>query len=612
MDLALAGLILIPASTGALAAMLPRRLPRAAWYFISLAAACIAGGCGLALLPLTGQTPSMSIEWLPGTGPMGFDLGSTGLYAAVITAWACVLALIAPVFTKHPYPVHSVAAALCALGAASIAFLADHFLLRYVALEIVALAIALAPLIELGGTKGSPQARTVYLILRIGDAALLTAIALLAGASGTFEIAPALQVGQTLEGPQVGWISAGLILAVWIKIGGWPFQLWSHAGQQLSRLSRSWLYAIVMPNLGLYLLYKVTPLLSRAGPTAMACAWVGAAGGALGAFLTLTLSSSRSSAAYLGVALGGLALIAAAAGLGTVVWLTLLVVTPLRLLISLCADQEPVRGMVGCLMVLSGGALTAWGGACTYWSRSAGMSLDVLLVAEIGVALLGLWTARRAWQMLTELFGEIQWRIVGTVVLGAGGVALVLGLGLILPSLVDTGHGSLPAPLTVGALARYMASTPSTWIVLGAGGVLWLLRWQPKSIASPPAYNLEQGLSQAAAILRDVVESGLQEQIIGTVVRITVQGAALLHHLIEGRLLEGMLRSVAGAAGGAARFAHYAVEQQSLERLLWRLVRGALGFARALQRLHTGRLRRNLLWALAAMALIMLVVFLGW
>jgi hypothetical protein len=104
--------------------------------------------------------------------------------------------------------------------------LADHFLARYVALEVVALCVSLAPLAEIKSLAATHLAWRTYLLLRAGDAGMLAAVILLHDASRTLQIEPALEAGTALGGTQLDWIAAGFALAAWVKLGGWPFHLW--------------------------------------------------------------------------------------------------------------------------------------------------------------------------------------------------------------------------------------------------------------------------------------------------------------------------------------------------------------------------------------------------
>ena len=104
---------------------------------------------------------------------------------------------------------------------------------------------------------------------------MLAAILILAGAGGTLEIAPAIAAGEALPAAQLIWAVVGLLLAVWIKQGAWPLHFWMRAGRRLAPVSRIWLYGIVMPNLGMYLLYRVSPLLVALQPLRVVLFWLG-------------------------------------------------------------------------------------------------------------------------------------------------------------------------------------------------------------------------------------------------------------------------------------------------------------------------------------------------
>jgi hypothetical protein len=108
-------------------------------------------------------------------------------------------------------PPFSAALLLLMLSAANIAFLSKNFLGRYVALEVVGLGIALAPLLEV--REGARLARWVYLLLRLGDVGLLLAILVLHRAAGTLDINAALSASLTLPPALLAWIVGGFVLA---------------------------------------------------------------------------------------------------------------------------------------------------------------------------------------------------------------------------------------------------------------------------------------------------------------------------------------------------------------------------------------------------------------
>jgi formate hydrogenlyase subunit 3/multisubunit Na+/H+ antiporter MnhD subunit len=648
MMLLLVGAIALPLLAGVYLAITARWLRAAFSRWMGLGAVCVAALCGLGLISYAGQDPMFAVTWLPGMGEMTLDLGATGLYAAVATACAALLALLGTTSRDSPCEPMCTAVILITLAAASVAFLAGHFLLRYAALEIVALGVALAPLVELKGDHGARLTRLVYLLLRIGDAGLLAAILILFAGSGTLEIGPALQAGETLDGASLRWAVLGLILAVWFKLGGWPFSLWPQAASFLSLRSRTWLYATVMPNLGLYLLYRVAPLLVLAGPVRDAAMWIGAGSALLAALVALLQPEPSAALSYLWAVQGGLALLVGATGSKVVVWLALLAVTPLRLLLHLAADLARSRLRTG-MLALGGAALAAWSVLTAFWTRAGGASSDALLVAEAAVTLVGVWAARTSWRALSgertprpevARTGWPRWAV--SSLLGGGVLVVAAAFEGLLHHLVEVGHGTLPTNPTIPALLRYGIASPAMWIVLLLVVVIWRMQWRPQRPVLAPSerlYDLEEGLARIAQVLRAIIEVDLQEDLIVAIVQAVVSGAAWTRRVIEQNALEGSMRGVVRlATDGAAwtrrvveqgalegsmrgivrlathggRFAYRVIEQEGLEGLLRRMVSVTLELARAMQRWHRGKLRRNLVWVALSLAVVMLFVLVGW
>jgi NADH:ubiquinone oxidoreductase subunit 5 (subunit L)/multisubunit Na+/H+ antiporter MnhA subunit len=500
---------------------------------------------------------------------------------------------------------------------------------------------------------------------------LLTAILMLWATSGTLDISAALEAGKALDPARLNWLVAGFLLAVWVKLGGWPLHVWQQAGRQLTLFSHSWLYATLMPNLGLYLLYRVTPLLTLAAPLASAALWIGAATAALGAIIALVEAQTevtapegvaqapareraprfdvRGSLVYLGAAQGGLALVLAASGVKTGVWLTLLILTPLRLLLFLAGDtgaslagrQPTVRRLAAGLFALGGLALTAYSLLTTWWARQAGAKLDALLIAELAVAVIGIWAARVTWQLwrgqrlpagsgtdrspVPEPAGpRVHWtRWASMAVLGCGVLAGGLAFGALARTLAAIGHSPSLALPTLRSTVRYAGTTPAFLIALVLAVATWRLHWRLHrapigSVKGTPtsrglagqAFSLEEGLAQVAQILSAVVETGIQEKVIGGVVRAVVGGARATRRLVEQQILEGTMNWIARTAIGGGQLAYQVLEQDGLEGLLRRAVRTVLSASRWMQRQHTGRLRRNLLCVTASLALAILTLVL--
>jgi NADH-quinone oxidoreductase subunit L len=616
------GVVVLPLLAGALVATASWCARPVAARRISIAGAGLTALCVLALLLCEGGTPVTAIEWLPGAGSMGLAAGATNLYAVLAIACTAFLVLLG----ASEYSPLAGAVMLVALAAANAAFLTDHFLARYVALEIVALCVPLLALVEVQDSTGIRLASSGYLLLRLGDAGLLAAILVLKEATGTLGIAPALEAGLSLDEVRLRWAATGFLLAVWVKLGGWPLHLWSQVGRRLSLASQAWLYATVVPNLGAYLLYRVAPLLSSTGYLQMASLWLGAGGAAVAALVALTQPAPRSALVYIGAVQGGLALFAGAAGLKSAVWVGMLVLTPVRLLLFLTAGVAQKAGQTrspragACLFALGGLALSAFGLLTTWWAREAGVPLDALFVAQAAVALIGVWTAQTAWRLSRPLPGAeegtavhwTQWATVGLL----GGV--VLAGGLAFGPLVAAGPMPLPSLPTLLTLLRYAATAPALLAVLALSLATWRLQrrsGQRPLVAVEPveeAYDLEEGLARAAQVLRAVVEVGIAERIVGLVVRAVVSGARVAW-TVEHKGLEEITSRSARAVVDGALVAHRVVEREGLEGLLQRAVCIVVALSRVLQRWHTGRLRRNLLWVPIALALAVLtLVVYGW
>jgi len=652
----IASLVGLPLLGAVSVAVVSRRATKVSLHCIVLTTTGLTGLCALGLLPSLGGRLAIAAEWLPGTGPLGLSVGAKGLYASLVTTWAAFLATLgAPRSDVQRHPL-SGALTLLALAAANVAFLADHFLLRYVALEVAALCVAAAPLAEVRGRAAMLITSSNYLILRLGDAALLAAMLLLMGAADTLRIEPALEAVGELDALRLGWIAAAFVVAVWVKVGGWPFHLWSQSGRRLDLATRSWLYATLMPNLGLYLLYRVTPLLMQSGPVRVAAVWIGAGAAVLATLLALSRTDPSAALAYIGAGQGGLALFLSGCGLDSVVWLGLLIMTPLRLLLALAGDTvrstgSPARRRVAvCLFGLGGLALAAFGLLGTWWADETGAPPVAVTAVGVMVALTAIWAGRAAWQLSVaqtapqeaRAVSRTRWMTLG--LLGAGTLIGVLCSGPMIHYLASAAGLALGELPTVVALGRFAASVP---VLVAAAGLALAVQWlQQRSRAGrlvsavlvDEAHDAGEGLVRPAQALRAVVETKILEQmsalvartvaggaqlvhgavernglesILRRIVQIVVDGAQLIHRVVEQGGLEGILyRSVQVVVGGA-RLVHGTVEQAGFDGMPRRTQRIVLAVSRRLQRWHLGRLRRNLLWVAASLALVILILMLG-
>ncbi|HNT77514.1 MAG TPA: proton-conducting transporter membrane subunit [Anaerolineae bacterium] len=543
-----AGLVLLPLLGGVTLLIAGRRLSPRVGRWIALSIAGWATVSAAVLMAFGEQVLPVQFTWLPGAGAITFTTAATGLRAAFATAAAAFFALLITPAYEAPTPASS-ALALLALAAANAAFLSAHFLGRYVALETVGVCIALVPLLARAGDVGARLARFVYLVLRVGDTGFLVAMLMLMHAADTLDITPALEAGATLSAPRLTWVILGFTLAVWVKIGAWPFGAWQQVGESCDFATHTWTYATVMPNLGLYLLYRITPLLAWQPALQTGILWLALGGMVLTTLLAWLRRDLRPALAYLSAAESGLALCLAAGGQKTLVATLLLVMTFLRLLFL-------------------------WGGRAVLATESRPRA------RRLGAALIGLGGLG-----LTGFNGYFLWRLAQATVIpwpvwGALGV-LVLLMG-----------------------GRYGAAAIGGW----AGRLA--IPWEPT--IPTQALALDRGLNGLAQGARAWLEVGLLERLMVWAPRGLIGLAEGAHTWFEVGVLERLVAAVPRVLiGGAARLQD--VEENGLEGALHGTTDGAFAFSRWVQARHTGRLRVNLQWVLAALVLIVaMLVWQGW
>jgi len=577
--------------------------------------------CAAALAINLPEESFIIAEWLPGSDPMSLTANPSGLYAALATTAGLGLSLLA-----LPTPPLTNGLMLLALTGANTALMAEHFLLRYVALEIVALCVLLIPLAEKPTPATNRSARDGYLLLRLGDAGLLAAILILWRGGGTLHIDSALETARDL--PHWELAAAGLLLAVWVKLGSWPLHVWSGTGSRISLGSQAWLYATVVPNLGLYLLYRVTPLLSHAGSLRIAVLWIGATGALFAALATLAQSEPRSALIHVGAVQGSLSLMVAAAGAKSSVWLTLVALTPLRLLLFAAvgttqrAKSPAPRRIAAGLTALGGLTLAAFSLVVVGWARD-GIPPVAQFVAQTAAALGIIWTIRlsiacpkddvQAKKHLPPAAEERDWprvRWTAAGILGSCVLTEGLAFGRLANAAATVTH---TATLSTPTLSDLAASLPallmagSLWIALELAH-LRIGQMADISGADPRAWGLERGLMRVAEKARAVIEAAFLERTLIRVQRAVI-GSARVAWVLEHRVLDGVIERSAQALMHGSDATHRILEQHGLEGILRRTVRGITALASQVQRWHTGRLRRNLLWIpiVLAVAIVTLV-----
>lgn len=146
-----------------------------------------------------------------------------------------------------------------------VAFFSGQFMIRYIALDIVGLLAALTVLSTFSATAGTRAFILMFQILRLGDLSLLASILLLNHLTGTLEISPMIAGAVDLPPNMRMWILLGFLLAILIKAAIWPFGLWLKRARQHAPTISFWTSGLLLPALGYYLLYRITPILQSGG-----------------------------------------------------------------------------------------------------------------------------------------------------------------------------------------------------------------------------------------------------------------------------------------------------------------------------------------------------------
>jgi hypothetical protein len=147
------------------------------------------------------------------------------------------------------------------LSAGLLAFFSNQFMIRYIALEIVGLLAAMA-VCPTPDQEGFRRFGKVFLTLRIGDIGLLASILLIQAESGTLVIPEMVDAAVALPLSQRTWAVLGFVLAGLVKMGVIPFTAWQEEAWSARKSPAMWIPAFLMPGLGLYLLYRVYPILA--------------------------------------------------------------------------------------------------------------------------------------------------------------------------------------------------------------------------------------------------------------------------------------------------------------------------------------------------------------
>ncbi len=208
---------------------------------------------------------------LPGTEPFDFVMDAAFLGHPIFLSFSktpivLFLALIATLLflillNRHEVSLwHGILLSLT-LPSGFVAFFSGQFMLRYIALEIVGLACALTAITSARDLKGYRWFAVIFLLLRLGDMGLWSAILLLQDTTGTLEITAMIEAAAALPVMAQILALAGFLFAILFKLAIWPFGVWQYFVPSHEKGWINWIPTFLMPGLGLYLLYRISPII---------------------------------------------------------------------------------------------------------------------------------------------------------------------------------------------------------------------------------------------------------------------------------------------------------------------------------------------------------------
>ncbi|MEA3327975.1 MAG: proton-conducting transporter membrane subunit, partial [Chloroflexota bacterium] len=143
-----------------------------------------------------------------------------------------------------------------------VALMSGQFMIRYIALDIVGLLVALTVLNSFSEKTSFKDFAIVFQILRLGDLSLLVSILLINQYAGTLDISLMINAASDLRMEPRMWVFMGFLFAILIKLAIWPFGAWLQRAKNSVPLASFWISGFLMPTLGYYLLYRIIPIIN--------------------------------------------------------------------------------------------------------------------------------------------------------------------------------------------------------------------------------------------------------------------------------------------------------------------------------------------------------------
>ena len=233
------------------------------------------------------NTASTSINWLPGVLKTGLSLDALSVVPALIATWIGFLVLIYSLGYMRGEENLSRYYSLTLLFIGSMVgmSMADNFLALFFFWEVMGVCSYALIGFFYKDPKAAAAGVKAFLTTKIGDVGLITAILLLYANTGTFAIGSNLEMAASLGAPILGLVSFGFIMGAVGKSAQLPLHVWLPDAMEAPTTISALIHAATMVNAGVYLLARVSPLLTQAPWSLMLVQWIGALTALLGSLL---------------------------------------------------------------------------------------------------------------------------------------------------------------------------------------------------------------------------------------------------------------------------------------------------------------------------------------
>jgi len=266
-DIAVASIAVLPFLAAALAPIVHRFAGRfTGWILAIVPAAIFFYLLGLAETVIKGGTIATALEWVPAYGlNLSFFIDGLSLVFALTISGIGVLILIyaGSYLAGHPHHGRFLGFLLAFMGAMLGLVLADSLLALFVFWELTSITSFL--LIGFDHTRQASRRAAIQalVITNIGGMALLAGAVLVNLLAGTWEMSALRDMGDLLRGNAFyGLVLACFIVAAFTKSAQFPLHFWLPNAMEAPTPVSAFLHSATMVQAGVYLLARMSPVLS--------------------------------------------------------------------------------------------------------------------------------------------------------------------------------------------------------------------------------------------------------------------------------------------------------------------------------------------------------------